>query len=138
MLNLARLKEGLTGSAGIIVGEEHTAPRVGSGRVHVLATPVMVNLMEAAALQAVEGLLPAGHQTVGTHLDITHTAATPVGMRVKAYAELTKVDKRTLTFSVHAEDEQERIGGGIHERIIINLERFDVRMQEKLKLISRA
>jgi len=98
----------------------------------------MVNLMEAAALQAVEGLLPAGHQTVGTHLDITHTAATPVGMRVKAYAELTKVDKRTLTFSVHAEDEQERIGGGIHERIIINLERFDVRMQEKLKLISKA
>ena len=132
------LQPGLTGSVEIVVGEEHTAPHVGSGRVHVLATPVMVNLMEAAALQAVEGLLPAGHQTVGTHLDITHTAATPVGMRVKAYAELTKVDKRTLTFSVHAEDEQECIGGGIHERIIINLERFDVRMQEKLKLISKA
>ena len=132
------LQPGLTGSVEIVVGEEHTAPHVGSGRVHVLATPVMVNLMEAAALQAVEGLLPAGHQTVGTHLDITHTAATPVGMRVKAYAELTKVDKRTLTFNVHAEDEQERIGGGVHERIIINLERFDVRMQEKLKLISKA
>ena len=132
------LQPGLTGSVEIVVGEEHTAPHVGSGRVHVLATPVMVNLMEAAALQAVEGLLPAGHQTVGTHLDITHTAATPVGMRVKAYAELTKVDKRTLTFSVHAEDEQERIGGGVHERNIINLERFDVRMQEKLKLISKA
>ena len=132
------LQPGLTGSVEIVVGEEHTAPHVGSGRVHVLATPVMVNLMEAAALQAVEGLLSAGHQTVGTHLDITHTAATPVGMRVKAYAELTKVDKRTLTFSVHAEDEQERIGGGIHERIIINLERFDVRMQEKLKLIFKA
>ena len=138
MPDLSGLKEGLTGHADIVVGEEHTAPSIGSGRVHVLATPVMVNLMEAAALQAVEGLLPAGHQTVGTHLDITHTAATPVGMRVKAYAELTKVDKRTLTFSVHAEDEQERIGGGIHERIIINLERFDVRMQEKLKLISKA
>lgn len=132
------LQPGLTGAVEIIVGEEHTAPHVGSGRVHVLATPVMVNLMEAAALQAVEGLLPAGHQTVGTHLDIMHTAATPVGMRVKAYAELTKVDKRTLTFSVHAEDEQERIGGGVHERIIINLERFDVRMQEKLKWISKA
>jgi fluoroacetyl-CoA thioesterase len=131
------LQSGLKGSVEIIVAEEHTAPHVGSGRVHVLATPVMVNLMEAAALQAVEGLLPAGHQTVGTHLDITHTAATPVGMRVQAYAELTKVDKRTLTFSVHAEDEKERIGEGIHERIIINLERFDARMQEKLKLISR-
>ena len=121
-----------------MVGDEHTAPHVGSGRVRVLATPVMVNLMEAAALQAVEGLLPAGHQTVGTHLDITHTAATPVGMRVRAYAELTKVEKRTLTFSVHAEDEKERIGGGLHERIIINLERFDQRMQEKLGLIPKA
>lgn len=132
------LKPGLKGAVGIVVGEEHTAPHVGSGRVRVLATPVMVNLMEAAALQAVEGLLPAGHQTVGTHLDITHIAATPVGMRVTASAELTKVDKRTLTFSVHAEDEKERIGGGVHERIVINLERFDVRMQDKLKLINKA
>ena len=132
------LKPGLKGAVEIVVGEEHTAPHVGSGRVHVLATPVMVNLMEAAALQAVEGLLPAGHQTVGTHLDITHTAATPVGMRVKACAELTKVDQRTLTFSVYAEDAQERIGGGVHERIVINLERFDVRMQDKLKLLRKA
>ena len=131
------LQPGLKGSIELIVGEEHTAPHVGSGRVHVLATPVMVNLMEAAALQAVEGLLPVGHQTVGTHLDITHTAATPVGMRVKAHAELIKVDKRTLTFSVHAEDEKERIGGGLHERIVINLERFDVRMQEKIALIAK-
>ena len=132
------LKPGLKGAVEIVVGEEHTAPHVGSGRVHVLATPVMVNLMEAAALQAVEGLLPAGHQTVGTHLDITHTAATPVGMRVKACVELTKVDQRTLTFSVYAEDAQERIGGGVHERIVINLERFDVRMQDKLKLLRKA
>lgn len=131
------LRPGLRGHTGIVVGDEHTAPHVGSGRVRVLATPVMVNLMEAAALQAVEGLLPAGHQTVGTHLDITHTAATPVGMRVRAYAELTKVEKRTLTFSVHAEDEKERIGGGLHERIIINLERFDQRMQEKLGLVQK-
>jgi fluoroacetyl-CoA thioesterase len=132
------LRPGLTGHVEIVVGDEHTAPHVGSGRVHVLATPVMVNLMEAAALQAVEGLLPAGHQTVGIHLDITHIAATPVGMRVKAYAELTKVEKRTLTFSVHAEDEKERIGAGLHERIIINLERFDQRMQEKLRLLNKA
>jgi predicted thioesterase len=138
MNNPNALQPGLKGTVEIFVGEEHTAPHVGSGRVHVLATPVMVNLMEAAALQAVEGLLPAGHQTVGTHLDITHTAATPVGMRVRAYAEVTKVEKRTLTFSVHAEDEKERIGGGIHERIIINLERFDQRMQDKLGLIPKA
>lgn len=94
-------------------------------------------MMEAAALQAVEGLLAAGHQTVGTHLDITHVAATPVGMRVRAYAELTKFEKRTLIFKVHAEDDKERIGEGIHERIIINLERFDQRMQDKLGLIGK-
>jgi predicted thioesterase len=132
------LQPGLKGSAEIVVGEQHTAPHVGSGRVHVLATPVMVNLMEAAALHAVEGLLPAGHQTVGIHLDITHVAATPVGMRVRAHAELTRVEKRTLTFSVHAEDEKERIGEGLHERIIINLERFDRRMQEKMDLIGKS
>ena len=132
-----RLEIGLHAETVLIVGDEHTAPHVGSGRIHVLATPVMVNLMEAAALRAVEGMLPAGQQTVGTHLDITHTAATPVGMRVRAYAEVTKVEKRTLTFSVYAEDETERIGEGIHERIIINLERFDIRMQEKLILIGK-
>ncbi len=133
---MSTLAPGLSASVEIVVGEEHTAPHVGSGRVRVLATPIMVNLMEAAALQAVEGLLPPGHQTVGTHLDITHTAATPVGMRVKARAELVKVDKRTLTFSVHAEDEKEAIGGGVHERIVINLERFDARMQDKLRLLK--
>ncbi len=132
------MQPGLKGSAEIVVGEQHTAPHVGSGRVHVLATPVMVNLMEAAALRAVEGLLPAGHQTVGTHLDITHVAATPVGMRVLAHAELIKVEKRTLTFRVHAEDEKECIGEGIHERIIINLERFDARMQEKVGMIGKS
>lgn len=131
------LRPGLKGSAAIMVGEQHTAPHVGSGRVRVLATPVMVNLMEAAALQAVEGLLPAGHQTVGTRLDLRHYAATPVGMRVRAHAELTKVEKRTLTFSIYAEDETERIGDGVHERIIINLERFDRRMQEKAGLTGK-
>ena len=125
------LRPGLKGEAEVVVAENHTAPHVGSGRVHVLATPVMVNLMEAAALHAVEGLLAAGQQTVGTHLDITHTAATPVGMRVKACAELVKVEQRRMVFRVYAEDEEERIGEGIHERIIISLDRFDRRMQEK-------
>ncbi len=131
------LQPGLKGSAEITVGEQHTAPHVGSGRVRVLATPVMVNLMEAAALQAVEGLLPAGYQTVGTHLDLKHFAATPVGMRVRAYAELIRVEKRTLTFNIYAEDEAERIGDGVHERIIINLGRFDQRMQEKAGLSGK-
>ena len=137
-MDLTQIQPGLKGSVEIVVGEEHTAPHVGSGRVRVLATPIMINLMEAAALQAVEGLLPAGHQTVGIHLDVTHVAATPVGMRVRAHAPLMRVDKRTLFFDVSAEDEKERIGGGLHERIVINLAKFDGRMQDKLGMIKPA
>ena len=104
MPDLSRLKPGLKGTADLVVGEEHTAPRVGSGRVHVLATPVMINLIEAAALAAAENLLPPGHQSLGIRLDVRHFAATPVGMRVTASAELTKVDGRTLHFRVEAQD----------------------------------
>lgn len=129
----AGLKPGLTGTAEIVVGTRDTAPHVGSGKIGVLATPIMVNLMEAAALQAVERFMPPGHQTVGTHLDVRHFAATPVGLKVRAHAELTRIDGRTLTFRLHAEDERESIGDGVHERLIINVERFDQRMQKKLK-----
>lgn len=128
----AGLKPGLTGTAEIVVGTRDTAPHVGSGKIGVLATPIMVNLMEAAALQAVERFMPPGHQTVGTHLDVRHFAATPVGLKVRAHAELTRIDGRTLTFRLHAEDERESIGDGVHERLIINVERFDQRMQKKL------
>ena len=132
-MNLSEdLKAGLTGTAEIVVGTRDTAPHVGSGKIGVLATPIMVNLMEAAALQAVERYMPPGYQTVGTHLDVKHFAATPVGLRVTAHAELVKVEERTLTFRLRAEDERERIGEGVHERLIINVERFDLRMQKKL------
>jgi predicted thioesterase len=127
-----KVKPGLTGTAEIVVGTRDTAPHVGSGKIGVLATPVMVNLMEAAALQAVEKFMPPGHQTVGTHLDVKHFAATPIGLRVIAHAELVKVEGRTLTFRIRAEDEHEPIGEGVHERLVINVERFDVRMQKKL------
>ncbi|HEY4375151.1 MAG TPA: thioesterase family protein [Burkholderiales bacterium] len=133
MEQLEGLVPGLTGKVEIVVGEEHTAPHVGSGQVHVLATPVLVNLLEAAALQAAESYVPAGHQTVGIHLDVEHFAATPVGMRVTARAEVIEVKGRKISFKLSAEDEVETIGGGTHERVIINLERFDVRMQDKIK-----
>ena len=136
-MDMDRIVPGLAASVEIVVDESRTAPHVGSGRVHVLATPVMINLMEAAALQAVEGLLPPGYQTVGTRLEVTHTAATPVGMRVRVHAELVAVERRTLRFRVHAEDEKEPIGEGLHERIVIDLARFDARMQDKLRLIGR-
>src|ERR671923_1353556 len=95
---LAQLKPGLRGEAGLVVSEEHTAPRVGSGAVHVLATPVMINLIEAAALAAVERLLPAGYQSLGTLLNVRHIAATPVGMRVTASAVVEKVSGRNVSF----------------------------------------
>ena len=130
-MGLSGLRVGLRDSADLVVGEEHTAPSIGSGRIHVLATPVMVNLIEAAARAAVERLLPAGHQNLGTHLDVRHIAATPVGMKVRATAELVKVDGRTLGFRVEARDEIERIGDGVHERVIVNVARFDQRVQRK-------
>lgn len=133
-LNLPpELQPGLIGTAEIVVGTHDTAAHVGSGKIGVLATPIMVSVMEAAALQAVERFMPDGYQTVGTHLDIRHFAATPVGLRVRARAELTKIEGRTLSFEIHAEDQNEPIGTGVHERLIINVERFDQRMQKKLE-----
>lgn len=126
------LPPGLTGTAEMVVGEQHTAPRVGSGRIRVLATPVMINLIEAAALAAIENSLPQEHQSLGTHLDITHVAATPVGMRVRATAEVVRVDGRTVHLKVSAHDERELIGEGTHERVVVNVARFDKRLQEKV------
>jgi predicted thioesterase len=131
MIDLSKLRIGLKGSAELLVGAEHTAPRVGSGKVAVLATPVMINVIEAAALAAVERLLSVGHQSLGIHLDVRHFAATPVGMRVRATAELVAIDGRTLTFKVEARDDKEPIGGGTHQRVVVNVARFDQRVQRK-------
>ena len=133
MALILELPAGLTGTAEMVVGEQHTAPRVGSGRIRVLATPVMINLIEAAALAAVENSLPEHHQSLGTHLDVTHVAATPVGMRVRATAEVLRVEGRTVYFKVRAEDERELIGEGTHERVVVNVEKFDARVQAKAK-----
>src|SRR5690349_749610 len=133
MVDLTGPKQGMTGSARILVGEEQTAPRVGSGRVRVLATPVMINLMEAAALDAIEARLPAGHQSLGTHLNVGHYAATPVGMHLRATAELLKIEGRNLHFRVEAFDERERVGDGQHVRVVVNVTRFDERVQRKLR-----
>ncbi|MEA3021201.1 MAG: fluoroacetyl-CoA thioesterase [Alphaproteobacteria bacterium] len=132
MVDFSHLPVGRQGTAELVVDDAHTAPRVGSGRVRVLATPVMINLMEAAALDAVEALLPAGHQSLGIKLDVSHHAATPVGMRIVATARLTGVEGRRLRFEVEARDEKETIGGGTHERVVVNVERFDERVQKKL------
>ena len=135
MSSTENLKPGLKGSAELLVREEHTAPRVGSGRVRVLATPVMINLIEAAALAAIEHLLPPGYQSLGTRLDVRHFAATPVGMRVRAEIEVSKVEGRTVEFRVAVRDEKEPIGDGTHERMVVNVARFDVRVQDKVALL---
>jgi fluoroacetyl-CoA thioesterase len=133
MVDLTRIAAGLSGTAQLLVGPEHTAPFVGSGRIAVLATPVMINVIEAAALNAVEHLLPAGHQSLGIHLDVSHIAATPVGLQVTATAEVLRVEGRTISFRVEARDEVEAIGGGTHQRVVVSVARFDERVQRKVR-----
>src|SRR2546430_2067468 len=122
------IQPGAAGHAALVVGEEHTAPRIGSGKVHVLATPVMINLFEAAALDAVERFLPSGYQSLGTVLNVRHIAATPVGMEARATATVIRVEGRTVYFRVEARDEKEIIGDGTHERVVANVAKFDERV----------
>ncbi len=133
MVDLSRINAGLSGQAQIVVGPEHTAPFVGSGRIAVLATPIMINVIEAAALAAIEHLLPAGHQSLGIHLDVRHAAATPIGLQVTATAEVIRVEGRTVTFHVDVRDNIEPIGGGTHQRVVVSVARFDERVQRKLR-----
>ncbi len=130
---------GVSGQSTLLVGDEHTAARVGSGRIGVLATPVMINVIEAAALAACEALLPEGHQSLGTHLNISHIAATPVGMQIVARATVTRVEGRKIGFAIEVHDERDLIGEGSHERVVVNVAKFDLRVQEKIQLLkSRA
>ena len=119
------LKPGRKGRAETTVTPDNTAQAVGSGLVPVFA------LMENAAVNAVQDALATGEGTVGTRLDVTHDAATPIGLTVWAEAELTAVEGRKLTFAVSAYDQRERIGGGTHERFIIKPEKFLARAQAK-------
>ena len=125
------LTVGSKGRAEALVTEDKTAAAVGSGLVPVFATPYMVALMENAAVNAVQAGLEAGQGTVGTRLEVTHDAATPVGMKVWAEAELTNLEGKKLTFTVRAFDEAGPIGGGTHERFIITVDRFLAKAEAK-------
>ena len=122
---------GLVGQCKLVVRQENTAQHLGSGNVAVLATPEMIRLMEKAAVAAVDHLLPAGYRSVGVEVHVRHLAATPVGMRVQAQAELIAIEGRKLTFRVEVDDEAERIGEGEHGRVIIDVERFKERVEAK-------
>lgn len=126
------LQVGARGRAQCVVTEENTAAAVGSGLLPVFATPQMIALMENAAVNAVQAGLNEGEGTVGTHLDVSHDAATPIGMKVWANAAVTAVDGKKITFEVTAFDEAGEIGHGIHERFIIKPERFLAKAQGKL------
>ena len=125
------LKIGLKGRCDTVVTEENTAAAVGSGLLPVFATPMMVALMENAAVNATTPCLAGGEGTVGTHMDVSHDAATPVGLKVWAEAELTAVDGRALTFAVTAFDEKGPIGKGTHQRFIIQNEKFMAKALKK-------
>lgn len=127
------LKEGMTSQVELIVEDSHTAVAYGSGEVKVFATPMMVAIMENASLKAVDPKLPEDFATVGLTLNVSHIAATPVGMKVSAKAELIKIEGKKLTFKVEAFDEVEKIGEGIHERYIIQLSKFLDRTSKKGK-----
>jgi len=127
------LEPGLSAEVETTVGAAETATHLGSGTIAVYATPALVALMENAAVRALEGHLPVGQTTVGGHIDITHLAATPVGMQVRAHAELVKVQGRKLSFRIQAWDEVEQIGEASHIRFIVEKNPFMERAREKGK-----
>ncbi len=118
------LKIGLSAEKAQTVDTGNTALAYGSGSIEVYATPAMVGLMENASLAAVDHLLPKGFATVGTKVEISHLAATPLGVTVTANAELVELDGKRLLFKVLATDEKGKIGEGLHERYIIEIAKF--------------
>lgn len=123
---------GLTGEASVPVDGSNTAKTMGSGELEVFATPSMIALMEKAATNALKELMPAGSTSVGTMINVKHSAATPMGTKVTAKAVLTEVDGKRLVFTVEAFDEKEKIGEGRHERFITNIDRFMAKTNGKI------
>jgi len=114
-----------------LVTSANTAERVGSGTLAVFATPAMLALIEAAAVECVAAELEPGATTVGTLLNVQHLAATPIGMKVTACVELTEIDRRRLVFSANVYDEKGLIGKGLHERFIVDAEKFQAKADAK-------
>jgi predicted thioesterase len=127
------LQPGRIGTAALVVAEEHTAPKLGSGRAPVFGSPAMVALIEAAAVACVEDQLADGQETLGIHLDVEHIAATPASLVVTATAELIEVAGRKLVFKVEARDARELIGRGRHTRVIVDSARFRAKVAAKLQ-----
>ena len=126
------IKVGLKAEVSTVVEREDTALEVGSGSLLVYATPCMVALMEGAACEAIADCLSDTKTSVGTELNISHLSATPVGLEVRAEAEVTAVDGNTITFQVTAFDEAGKIGEGIHKRVVVTAQKFLDKTYDKL------
>ena len=133
MADLGKLVPGLSGSVTIDVTADKLATAVGSGNAAVYASPMLIAAFEAAAVAAVEHLLPQDHLSLGVHLDVTHSAPTPPGLAVTATATLSEAVGRKLTFNVIAHDGVEQIGGGTHTRIVVDRPRFEARLKAKAR-----
>jgi fluoroacetyl-CoA thioesterase len=131
MTDLSKLRPGLTGSASVAVEEKNLATHVGSGVAPVFATPMLVALMEAASVDCVEKFLPEGHQSLGVHLDVNHTAPTPAGLTVTTTATLKTIEGRKLIFDVAARDTHENVGSGTHTRVVVATAGFMARVAAK-------
>jgi len=122
---------GIKGHQETTVTVANVATNVGSGKVQVFATPMMIALMEKAAALSIEPVLSEGQSSVGTHIDVSHCSATPMGMKVWAETEVIAIDRRKVTFSVKAYDERGLIGEGLHERFIIDIDKFIAKATSK-------
>lgn len=129
---MKELIKGITGTSELAVSENELAVNVGSGSLAVLATPVMVMLMEKAACACISEFLEGDETTVGTEMNVRHISATPKNMKVCAEAELLEVNGRELIFSVKAYDEAGDIGEGIHKRFLVYGEKFTAKANSKL------
>ena len=131
---MGQIPLGEKGTFTLRVLPEHLANQFKDATLpQVLATPVMILIMENAALNAVRPFLEVGESAVGTAIDVRHLAATPVGHDVRAEAEIIKVEGKQIEFKVSASDEMEEIGNGTHQRIVINLRSFNERLSRKAK-----
>lgn len=128
------MEVGIIGKVEFVVVENCTAKALGSGALRVLATPRMIAGLEEAAWKSIQPYLNEGDGSVGTLMNVTHDAATPVGMKVTCKSELKEIDGRRLVFTVEAFDEAGRIGGGTHERFIVTNDRFQTKTDKKLEM----
>ena len=127
------IQTGTKGHLEITVTQDKTAKAMGSGELEVFATPAMISLIEETAWRSVSALLEPGEGTVGTRIEISHTSATPVGIRITCETEVDVVDRRRIVFDVRVFDEFGKIGEGTHERFIVRNDRFLQKAGEKSK-----